>query len=181
MERNAMIAGALGAFGLFAVGSAVAIGAVYYGLHGDEPAVLAPAAAEDDDVVGEMPRGRAAKNDAPSSREVAAAERAREQMAQPDARYATELVGPMIGIRRRLQAFGPEGDALGSPGDATVGKLRENHRNPAAHPWSELAAEVQAFAASVRASQWASDPAIAAQLTRIDTIIAEHDAAVAGG
>ena len=89
------------------------------------------------------------------------------------------LIAPLIGMRRRLQSFGPEGDALGKPSDAVVGKLRENHRNPDAHPWATLSAEVRAIADSIRASQWATDPAIAVQLTKIDEIIAEHDAALA--
>ncbi len=177
MERNAVIAGALGAFGLFAVGSSVAIGGLYWGLNGETPAVLAG----EENAPADRGRGKAARAEGPSPREVAATEKLQEQMAQPNAKYATELIGPMTAIRRRLQAFGPDADALGGPGDITVGKLRENHRNPDAHPWEELAADVQAFAASIRASEWATDPAIAAQLTRIDAILAEHDAAVAGG
>lgn len=174
-----MITGALGAVALLAVGSAATVGGLYYLLHRDQPAVLTPEErpAEADGAPSATPSPREARRNARSEE---AGARQAEQMAQPDAKYAGQLVSPLVSMRRRLQSFGPEGDALGKPSDAIVGDLRENHRDPNAHPWPELVAQIRTLTDAIRASQWATDPTIQANLERIDRIEAEHDAAAAG-
>ena len=166
MYRNAILAGTLVALVLCSGGSAIFLGASYWGLRPDPDAGR---------------RGAATASSQPSepAGSPAALSKTQERMNHPDAKYAGDLAGPLSALRRILVQKGADGDAATSGADPLVSKLREQRRDPDKYPWDELANEVQAFISAVRASPYGADPAVSPQLARLEQILAAHDAAKA--
>jgi hypothetical protein len=96
----------------------------------------------------------------------------------PEALYAGRMTSPLAVVRRRLQLTGdPEAEALGVEADTIIGALREQRRDPEAHPMAELIDQSRAWLDRVKASAWGADPEITPQYARFDQIAAEFQQA----
>jgi len=97
---------------------------------------------------------------------------------EPESVFAGRASAPFTLIRRQLLMNGSdEAKEIADDAADLIGSLRENRRNPEAHDWADLDDQMQTIANQLRGSEYESDPHIAQSLERLDSILAEFDAA----